>query len=72
MLMQCEYLPSGSSQSRWIHVTDWKNASMIIGAAPISAQITSWGTDVSLLIMQAIIDTKGNHEKKKEIYINVF
>ena len=40
-----EYLCLGSFQSCWIQVIDWNNASMIIGAAPISAQIISWGTD---------------------------
>ena len=38
---------------------DRNNASVIIGATPISAWIISWGTDALLLIMRAIIDTKG-------------
>ena len=35
----------GSFQIQWIQVIDWNNASMVIGAPPISAQIISWGTD---------------------------
>ena len=35
----------GELQSCWIQVIDWNNASMVIGAPPISAQIISWGTD---------------------------
>ena len=38
-----EYLHLGSSQSQWVLVTDWNNALVIIGVAPISAQIISWG-----------------------------
>ena len=37
-----KYLHLGSSQRRWIHVTDRNNASVIIGAAPISARVISW------------------------------
>ena len=36
------YLRFGSSQRRWINVTNRNNASVIIGAAPISARIISW------------------------------
>ena len=39
-----------------ILVAGWDNASMVIGAAPISAWIISWGTDVLLLIIWAIIE----------------
>ena len=57
--VKLEYLHLGSSQSCWIQVTDQNNASMIIGAAPISSQIIAWGTNALLLIMRAIIETKG-------------
>ena len=53
------YLRLGSSQRYWINVTDRNNASVIIGAGPISARIILWGTDALLLIMRAIIDTNG-------------
>ena len=43
----------------WILVTNQSNASMIIGAVAISAQIVSWGTDTLLFIMRAIIERKG-------------
>ena len=43
---------------QWIQVTDRNNASVIIGAAPISAWIISWGIDALLLITWAIIETK--------------
>ena len=35
---------------------------MIIGAAPMSAQIISWDTNALLVIMPAIIDNKGLSE----------
>ena len=53
-----EYLPLGNSQSDWIHVTDWNNAVMIIGDAPISARIISWGTD-----------SRGKNQRMREIMI---
>ena len=40
-----EYLPLGSSQSRWIHVTDQKYASVITGADLKSVHIIPWGTN---------------------------
>ena len=53
------YLHLESSHRRWIQVIDQNNASVIKGAAPISPQMTSWGTNVLFLIMKTMIDTKG-------------
>ena len=39
-------------------VTDQNNASTIIGAAPVFARIIAWGTNLLLIIMWAIIETK--------------
>ena len=51
--LECLHL--GSFQSFWIMVIERNNASIIIGAALISARIISWGTDALLLIMQVVV-----------------
>mgnify|MGYP006970524866 CR=1 FL=1 len=56
--VEIEYLHLGSSQSCLL-VTDWSNTLVIIRVASISAYIMSWGTNALLLIMHAIIETKG-------------
>ena len=45
-------------QGCWILVTDQNNASMIIGAAPISTQIMPRGIDALFLSMRPIIEAK--------------
>ena len=43
-----------------MYLADQKNSSVTSGASFISAQITSWGTDALLLIMQEVIKASPN------------
>ena len=54
-----EYLCAQSSEICQILDTDQNNASITVGAAPISTQSMSWSTNALLFIMQEIIKSKG-------------
>ena len=54
-----EYLCSQSSQICQVLDTDQKNASITIGAAPISTRTMSWSTNGLPFIMREIIKSKG-------------
>ena len=51
--------PLEISQSHWIQVTNWNNALIIIQAAPPLPGLCHGAFDALLLIMCAIIETKG-------------
>ena len=54
-----EYLWLGISQICWIQIIDWNNGLITVESTPISIWIILWGIDAFLLIMGAMIKTKG-------------